>query len=143
MEAKAKGQFYASRYETERVEEYLRKKKWYITEGGPDFSVYESKSGGKIKMSQIPSDAYKGYNIEIINSDNPAALAAQMNKAGNIDIDYIIKLSGIKGRPKFAEHFKMSKRTIENYSYGNTKTPEYILHMLERIIREDQESVDD
>lgn len=135
MEATAKGQFYASRYETERIESGLKKKKWYITEGGPDFSVFESKDGGKIKMSKLAHDAYEGFNIEIISASDPCALAAYLDDIGNVDIKYLIELSGQKGRVQFARHFMMSRRTVENWFYGGNKPQQHMIYLLEMAIR--------
>jgi len=135
MEATAKGQFYASRYEAERLEDGLKKKKWYITEGGPDFSIYESKDGGKVKFSKLAHDAYDGFNIEIIKATDPAALAEYFNEIGNVDIAYLIELSGQKGRVQFARHFMMSRRTVENWFYGGNKPQQHMIYLLEMAIR--------
>ena len=135
MEAKAKGQFYGSKFEAERVEAGLRKNEWYITEGGPDFSIYESKDGGKIKLSKIHNDVYGGYNFEIINAADPEGLASWMNEIGNVDIHYLIKLSGSKSRLNFAKRFQLSRSSLDNWVYGISKPPIHMIYMLETIIR--------
>lgn len=137
MEATAKGRFYASKYEAERLENGLKEKGWYVADGSHEHFNLVTKDGGLIKFSKLARDAYKGYNVEIVKAKNPEELRKYMNRIGNITIDDLVALSKLKNRVQFANYFMMSKRSVENWAYGTSKTPIHMLHLLESIIRQE------
>ena len=49
----------------------------------------------------------------------------------------IRKLTGLSQR-RFAEKYGIPRRTIENWEMGVSTAPDYVLNMLERIVREDE-----
>ncbi len=137
MEAKTNGRFYASKYEAERLENGLKEKGWYVTDGSHEHFNLTTKEGGLIKFSKLARDAYKGFNVEIVNADNREDLCKYMNRIGNITIDDLVALSKLKNRVQFANYFMMSKRSVENWAYGTSKTPIHMMHLLEAMIRQE------
>ena len=77
MEATAKGRFYASKYEAERLENGLKEKGWYVADGSHEHFNLVTKDGGLIKFSKLARDAYKGYNVEIVKAKNPEELCKE------------------------------------------------------------------
>jgi len=51
------------------------------------------------------------------------------------------KIRGLLGisRAEFSRRYHIPVRTIENWDYGNTVPPDWILELLERVVREDAE----
>lgn len=50
-----------------------------------------------------------------------------------MEINEIIEMSGMSMK-KFAEHFEIPYRTVQDWKYGNRKAPEYVLKMILRLL---------
>lgn len=63
-------------------------------------------------------------------------IAKAMPFNASLRIKDIRKRSGLS-QAKFAEKYGIPKRTLENWEQGSRECPEYVLSLLDRVVRED------
>ena len=67
--------------------------------------------------------------------------ASEVTKAerGKMTAEEIRNISGLS-RVAFCEKYKIPVRTMEDWEHDKRKAPEYVLNLLERVVKEDFEA---